>query len=255
MSEPVRIKRILRRERNASSSPVVAETDAGACFIKLRGAAQGTLALAAEIIVAELAQAAGLNVAPHALVILDPDTPSEDKNDELAQLLSFSPGLNLGFHYLEGSRNLRADETDLIDEATAAKIVWLDALTMNPDRTPKNPNILWHQKKPWLIDHGAALGFQYDWTRITEQTARRPYAFDRHLLINRASSITSVGNTMTRETIEAAVAAVPDDFLVPHLGQTPIARRREAYVAVLWKRLKAREVFAQMAATKTGNAP
>lgn len=243
MTEPVRIERILRRERNASSSPVVAETEAGTCFIKLRGAGQGTLALTAEIIVAELAQAAGLNVAPHALVTLDANTPTDDKNDELAQLLSFSHGINLGFHFIEGSRNLRPDETSLIDETTASKIICLDALVMNPDRTKQNPNILWAEKKPWLIDHGAALGFQYDWTRVDEATASRPYPFDRHLLADRASRIgaatAELAQRLTRETIANAVAAVPDDFLTPHLGATPLARRREGYVAVLWKRLKA----------------
>lgn len=251
----MKIKRILSRIRNASSSPVIAETETGTCFVKLRGAAQGSLALAAEIIVAELGEAMGLNLPKRALVTLDKDTPSEDRNDELAQLLTFSQGLNLGFQYLEGARDLRPDETTLIDEATAAKIVWLDALTMNPDRTAKNTNILWHERKPWLIDHGAALGFQYDWTRVDEQTARRTYAFERHLLIGRAKNIAAAGNAITRETIEAAITAVPNDFLAPHLGQTTIARRREAYAAVLWKRLKAREVFAQMTPTKTGNAP
>lgn len=250
----MKITRIRARVRNASSSPVIAETEAGTCFVKLRGAAQGTLALVAEIIVAELGQAIGLTVPEHSFVTLDKHTPSDDQNDELAQLLSFSEGVNLGFQYLEGARDLRPDETHLIDQATAAKIVWLDALTMNPDRTAKNTNILWHQRKPWLIDHGAALGFQYDWTRVDEHTARRPYAFERHLLIARAANIAAVGYGITRETIEAAVAAVPDDFLAPHLGQTPIARRREAYAAVLWKRLKAPELFAQMAPTKTGNA-
>jgi hypothetical protein len=236
----MKIKRILARIRTASSSPVIAETETGTCFVKLRGAAQGTLALVAEIIVAELGEAIGLNVPKRALITLDKDTPSDDHNDELAQLLAFSQGLNLGFQYLEGARDLRPDETDLIDEATAAKIVWLDALTMNPDRTAKNTNILIHQRKPWLIDHGAALSFQYDWTRINEQTARRPYAFDRHLLIDRATHVAAINaDILTREAIDAAVAAVPDDFLIPHLGQTPLARRREAYAAVLWKRLNA----------------
>jgi hypothetical protein len=35
--------------------------------------------------------------------------------------------------------------------------VWLDALVMNVDRTPRNPNLLrWHGAL-WLIDHGAAF--------------------------------------------------------------------------------------------------
>jgi len=237
-----RARRILRRERNASTSPVVVETDAGTCFVKLRGAAQGTLALVAEMIVAELAEAIGLSVPERTLVQLDPATPTDDRNDELAQLLDFSRGVNLGFRFLEGARNLRPDETELIDEETASKILWLDALVMNPDRTAQNTNILWWQRSPWLIDHGAALGFQHDWSRVNEQTAERPYPVERHLLFARATKIDAVAHplaaNLTREVIENAVATVPETFLLPHLGQTALERRRQAYVAVLWRRLK-----------------
>lgn len=249
-----RAKRILRRERNASTSPVIVETEHGTCFVKLRGAAQGTLSLVAEIIVAELAQAIGLSVPPRALVTLDPDTPTDDRNDELAQLLGFSRGLNLGFAFLDKARDLRADELNLIDEETASKIVWLDALAMNPDRTPKNPNLLWSDRKPWLIDHGAALGFQHDWTRVDERTAQRGYPLTRHLLHTRATKLTDLDDTLaarlSRTAIEQAIAAVPDDFLLPHLHGVDLARRRQAYVAVLWKRLKPPRVFAQMSASQ-----
>lgn len=245
-----RAKRILRRERNASTSPVVVETDAGTCFVKLRGTGQGTLALAAEIIVAELAETIGLSVPARMLVTLDPGTPSDDRNDELAQLLDFSRGLNLGFRFLEGARNLRPDETSLIDEETASKIVWLDALVMNPDRTAQNTNILWWQKSPWLIDHGATLGFQHDWSRVNEQTAARPYLLAQHFLHTRATRLRDIEGTLAvrlpREAIDAAIAKVPDDFLNPHLGGTDITRRRQAYAAVLWKRLKPPRAFAQM---------
>lgn len=244
MSAPLkthRAKRILRRERYASSSPVVVETDGGTFFVKLRGAAQGTAALIAEVIVASLAEPLGLSVPARTLVTLDADTPSDDRNDELAQLLSFSHGLNLGFTLLDNARNLRPDETELIDEETASKVVWLDALVSNPDRTAKNTNIMWRQGAPWLIDHGAALGFQYDWSRVDEKTPVRPYAFDRHLLIARATKLRTIWpdlvTRLPREAIERAVAEVPDDFLQPLLGDTPIERRRAAYVAVLWKRL------------------
>ena len=39
------------------------------------------------------------------------------------------------------------------DEATQAKILWLDAYVANVDRSWRNPNLLvWH-KQLWLIDH------------------------------------------------------------------------------------------------------
>lgn len=237
-----RAKRILRRERYASSSPVVVETDGGTFFVKLRGAAQGTAALIAEVVVASLADTLGLATPARVLVTLEPDTPTDDRNDELLQLLSFSHGLNLGFTYLDAARNLRPDETELIDADTASRIVWLDALVSNPDRTAKNTNIMWWQKAPWLIDHGAALGFQYDWSRVDEKTPLRPYAVERHLLNARATTLQTIWPSLVerlpRQAIERAVAEVPDDFLLPLLGDTPIERRRAAYVAMLWKRLK-----------------
>ena len=239
-----RAKRVLRAERKSSSSPVIVDTDGGAYFVKLRGAAQGTLALVAEIIVAEFAEAIGLSVPARALVIIDDDLETNDRNDELLQLIGFSRGLNLGLQYLERARDLRGDEAHLIDEDTASRIVWLDGLVMNPDRATANPNVLaWHGK-PWLIDHGAALGFQHDWSRVEELTAQKPFPhLAQHFLRKRATRVAAM---LPREVIEAAVAVAPDDFLTPHLEGVDVARRRQAYAAILWKRLKPPRAFAHM---------
>jgi hypothetical protein len=47
-------------------------------------------------------------------------------------------------------------------------VLWLDALVMNRDRTPGNPNIVVAQGRSWLVDHGAAPPFHYDWSSVTE---------------------------------------------------------------------------------------
>ena len=70
-------KHILRAERKSSSSPVIVDTDGGVYFVKLRGAAQGTLALVAEIVVAHLAEAIGLSLPSRALIALDENTPAK----------------------------------------------------------------------------------------------------------------------------------------------------------------------------------
>ena len=44
-----------------------------------------------------------------------------------------------------------------VDAKLAAQIVWLDAYTLNVDRTVRNTNLLLWQKELWLIDHGAAV--------------------------------------------------------------------------------------------------
>jgi hypothetical protein len=150
-------------------------------------------------------------------------------------------------HTYQAKRILRADEVHLIDSETATKIVWLDALVMNPDRTSKTPNIIWWQERPWLIDHGAALGFQHDWSRVDEQTALRPFSLASHYLIDRATKLaaldTDLANHLTRKVIDDAVELVPDDFLIPHLADVDLKRRRQAYIAMLWKRLKAPRIL------------
>jgi hypothetical protein len=247
-------RRVLSADKRGSSWPVLAETDDGLRFTKLRGAAQGTGALVAEVIVAGLAESLGMRVPELSLVRFAADVESVDRNDELADLLRASEGVNLGFAYLEGAANLSpASELDRVAPNEAAAILWLDGLVMNPDRTARNPNLLWWRDELWLIDHGAALGFQYALPDVDPGAARRPYALrEPHLLQSRASDLAEWDATfaarLSRGTVERAVGGVPDEFLTPLLtpgssSAEAIERRREAYVDYLWRRLEAPRPF------------
>jgi len=244
----LRAHRVLAAIRTASSCPVVVGTDDGTRFVKLRGAAQGTAALVAEVIVAELAEQLGLRVPARSLVTMDEDTPTDDRNDELADLLRFSHGVNLAFDWLEGARDFRSDETATVPEEEASIVRWLDAFVVNPDRTARNPNLLVWRGQRWLIDHGASLGFQYDWRAIDENSPRRVYAFRQpHLFAARATLVGELDELLaamlTRESLQHAADQVPDEFLLPLLppgaDAEAVRRRRAAYAAYLWKRLAA----------------
>src|SRR4051794_33731128 len=183
-------KRVLAADLRGSSWPVVVDTDHGTRFTKLRGAGQGVLPLVAEIIVASVAEAIGLRVPERCLVELPGAVESLNKRDELRDLLDASVGLNLGFAYLEGARMFTVDDVARVSEDDAAAIVWLDAFVMNPDRTARNPNLMWYRDALWLIDHGAALAFQYSWADVTEAAAGRMFApGDPHLLQSRVANI------------------------------------------------------------------
>jgi hypothetical protein len=244
--ETYHVRRVLSAIRAGNSLPVIVDTPAGKHIVKLRGAAHGTSALVAEIVVAELAETIGLNVPARALVILDEALESDDRNDELAQLLAASHGLNLAFQWLPAAKDLRAIDAGTIDEDAASAIVWLDWLVMNPDRTARNPNILISHGLPWLIDHGSALGFHHRWTAVTEDSPGKPFPLDTHVLRRRATRIAAHDATLTarvtRDALRRSVAVVPDDFLrtmrPQDAGADALARRREAYVSFLWKRLK-----------------
>jgi hypothetical protein len=228
---------------------VVVETDAGARFTKLRGAAQGTGALVAEVIVAALAKSLGLRVPERSLIRFASDVQSDDQNDELADLLRASVGMNLGFAYLDDVRHfVPATDMERVRQTDAETILWLDGLVANLDRTARNPNLLCHGDDLWLIDHGAALSFQYALPDVDAAVARRQYLLrEPHLFQGRAVDLEAVdrelASRLPADVIERAVGEVPDEFLAPLLKAgdvaTPerLAERRAAYVGYLSSRL------------------
>jgi hypothetical protein len=238
-----RARRLLRADRRGSSWPVVLETDAGLFYTKLRGVAQGPTTLIAELIVGALADALGLSVPARILIDLPPELPTDDRNDELADLVQASAGFNLGFQLLPDVRDFRPGELDLVAADLASAIVWLDGLVLNPDRTSRNPNLLWSHGQLWLIDHGACLGFHHDWTGVTEAAPRaRGFPIGDHLLAGRATRLPELDQTLAealdRPVLEAVVQGVPEEFLAATPGPFPVSRRRAAYVGFLRKRLR-----------------
>ena len=88
-----------------------------------------------------------------------------------------SVGTNLGRRLPAGLARLRRRRGPP-DADLAERIIWLDALTANVDRTWSNPNLLvWHGRT-WAIDHGAALYFHHSWP----EQGTRPGALRRPAL-------------------------------------------------------------------------
>ena len=251
-----RALRVVSAQRCGSSRPIVIETEAGYFLTKLRGAAQGTAALVAEMIVGALAEALGLWIPSQALILIDAFLKNDNHEDELLDLLAASRGINLGFQYLERARDLRPTEIETVGQDSACQVLWLDALVMNCDRTLHNPNLMVCQDKLWVIDHGAALPFQYNWSSVTENTPRSlNYAINRHLFWAKTTNLEfwdrDLTTKLSRTVIQNAVAQIPDCFLLPlcHPGASAeqIERRRQAYAAFLWKRLKFPRPFMESA--------
>jgi len=256
----LRISRVLAAPKNGSSRPIVAQTENGKYLVKLRGAAQGAGALVAEIIVSALARTLELPVLLPQLAVLESNTPSDDKEDELADLLTASSGVNLAFPLFETARDAKENDYTKLSPFQRATTLWLDRLVLNPDRTTKNPNMLVHKNNLYLIDHGSSLRFQYDWRSVTEATPRKVgVSVGRHVFEGAAESShwsnwdSTFADCITREVLINAVALVPECFLVPLLPidnsasisvQEAIIRRQAAYVAFLWKRLKTPRLFA-----------
>jgi hypothetical protein len=217
------------------------DTEGGVFYTKLRGAAQAPASLVAEIVVGELADRLSLSVPGRVLIDVPADLQSDDPHQELAQLLRFSVGLNLGFEYLPDATDFHRVDVPRVDSDLASRIVWLDGLVQNPDRTAKNPNLVWSRDQLWLVDHGASLGFHHRWSAVTEESPRmQGWSLSTHVLGSRATRLavtdTALARILDRPVLETAVDAVPAEYLSVPGGD--IRRRRAAYVAFLWKRLK-----------------
>lgn len=245
--------------REGGTLPAVVDTHGGGLFVaKFRGAGQGAKALVAELVVGLLAGAAGLPTPELALIEVLPSFGRSEPDPEIQDLLGASHGVNVGLRYLDGAFNFDATAAgDLVSPELAARIVWLDAWTTNPDRTARNPNLLVWDRRPWLIDHGAALYAQHNWPSVDEARTRTAFPLIRdHVLLAASGDLEAadaeLSARMTDEVIAAVLARVPDDLLADPLIAADFsspAAARERFAEYLSTRLRAPRAWVAEAIT------
>jgi hypothetical protein len=238
--------------REGGSLPGLVEADDdGLYVVKFRGAGQGLRALVAEVIVGELARRLGLLVPDLVTVEIDPVLGAAEPDPEIQDLITASAGANLGVDFLPGALPYTPAGPWVPDERLAADIVWLDALTTNVDRTPRNPNLLiWHDRL-WLIDHGAALYLHHGGLDPVAH-ADKPFPLIKdHVLLPHAGSILEAHDRLASivdpaRHIEQAVALVPGAWL------TTTGDTAETYVEYLNRRLDSARFAAEAERARVG---
>ncbi|MES4890897.1 HipA family kinase [Streptomyces sp. NPDC096012] len=248
MLREVTATRYVEPLRSGGSVPGVVEADdLGTYVVKFTGSAQGHKALVAEVIVGELARALGLRFPELVLVHFDPVVAAEEPHQEVRDLHTASAGLNLGMDYLPGARDLTPDIAKVfpVDPLEAGRIVWLDALTVNVDRTVHSSNLMvWPTlgtvpPRLWLIDHGAALVFHHRWDTTTPG---KRYDFRHHALGQYGPDVraadTELAPRVTEELLRGILAGVPDAWLAEDAAFATPDDVRDAYVAHLLARVR-----------------
>jgi hypothetical protein len=225
--------------REGGSLPGLVEADdLGMYVLKFRGAGQGLKALTAEVIVGELARRLGFRVPELVLVDLDPELSRAEPDEEIQDLLRASAGRNLGVDYLPGSFDFNPRVQDPGSDL-AARLLWLDTLVLNVDRSWRNPNmLLWH-RQTWLIDHGAALIFHHRWQPGWQPAASYRYDAADHVMMPVAGSVAEADAALrprvTPDLVREVLTLVPDEWLDPSMGSPDLAR--DAYAAYFAARL------------------
>ncbi|HEY9505331.1 MAG TPA: HipA family kinase [Gemmatimonadales bacterium] len=237
--------------REGGSLPAVVDTEDGLYVVKFRGAGQGPKALVAELIVGLIAERLGLSVPQLALVHLPSPFGRSEPDPEIQDLLRRSHGVNVGLRYLDGAFNFDPTAAaPVIAPELAARVVWLDALVTNPDRTHRNPNLLVWDRRPWLIDHGAALYVHHHWANATAEKTRGPFPLiANHVLLGWSDDLEAVdapaAAALDSRALEEILGAVPDELLAaPELAAegTPAEHRRR-YSEYLGERLRSPRQF------------
>ncbi|WP_447040995.1 HipA family kinase [Streptomyces sp. DSM 118878] len=250
MLKEVTATRYVEPLHTGGSVPGVVEADdLGTYVVKFTGSAQGRKALVAEIIVGELARRLGLRFPELVLVHFDPAVGAHEPHQEVRDLLRASAGLNLGMDLLPGARDFTPEAID-VDPLEAGKVVWLDALTANVDRTVHSSNLMvWPTfgvlpPKLWLIDHGAALVFHHRWGASAPD---KVYDFRHHALggygPDMAAADAELAPLVTESLLREVTGLVPDAWLDDEPGFGSPEAVREAYVEFLLARARSSAVW------------
>lgn len=247
----VNVTQYMKPLREGGSLPAIVQADDDFLYVlKFRGAGQGKKALIAELIGGLLAQAMGLKVPELVFMNLDDSFSKSEPDEEIQDLLKFSVGLNIGLHFLSGA--ITYDPlVSIADPLSASKVVLLDSMLTNIDRTAKNTNLLNWNKELWLIDHGASLYFHHNWDNWQSHLPRTFPNIKDHVLLERADNLTEakkeIQNLISVDTIKNIISLIPDDWLTEESNPLSITEMRAAYVEFLSSKLSRIDLLAKEA--------
>jgi hypothetical protein len=227
--------------REGGSLPAIVKADDGFLYVlKFRGAGQGKKALIAEFIGGELARAIGLNVPELVFMNLDDSFSKTEPDEEIQDLLKFSVGLNLGLHFLSSA--ITFDPlVSKVDSFMASKVVLLDSIISNIDRTAKNTNLLHWNNELWIIDNGASFYFHHDWKNWKNHLTRTFPLIKDHVLLQRANNLAEaadeIRDLISEDKIAEIVSNIPEDWLLSESDAMSPKDMRAAYIKFVNTRL------------------
>ncbi len=230
----VNVVQYIQPLREGGSLPAIVKGDDGFLYVlKFRGAGQGKNALISEFIGGELAHVLGLNVPEIVLMNLDDSFSKTEPDEEIQDLLKFSVGLNLGLHFLSSAITFDPIVTTINSEI-ASKVVLLDSIISNIDRTVKNTNLLQWNNELWIIDNGASFYFHHNWPTWKDHLTRTFPLVKNHVLLPQAHNLEEaakeIKKLMTPDVINNIILKIPEDWLLSNSDTLSPTEKRDAYI-------------------------
>jgi hypothetical protein len=237
--------------REGGSLPAIVKADDGFLYVlKFRGAGQGKKALVAEFIGGELARAMDLKVPELVFMNLDDSFSKTEPDEEIQDLLKFSVGLNLGLHFLSSAITYDPLVSE-VDPWVASKVVILDSLISNIDRTAKNTNLLKWNKELWVIDNGASFYFHHNWAKWKSHLTRTfPFIKDQ-VLLPKANKLkeaaVEIQQLLSQDKIIDIISKIPEDWLLSESDSLTPSEMRAAYIEFINAKLSMIDVLVKEA--------
>ncbi len=247
----VNVVQYIKPLREGGSLPAIVKADDGFLYVlKFRGAGQGEKALIAEFIGGELARSIGLKVPELVFMNLDDSFSKTEPDEEIQDLLKFSVGLNLGLHFLSSAITFDPLASK-VDSVTASKVVLLDSIISNIDRTAKNTNLLKWNEELWIIDNGASFYFHHNWETWESHLTRTFPLIKDHVLLAKATDLQQAAITikglLDEKRVIDIVSYIPVDWLTNETDTMSPQEIRAAYVRFIMIRLAKIDVLVKEA--------
>jgi hypothetical protein len=231
----VDVVQYLKPLREGGSLPAIVQADDDSLYVlKFRGAGQSI----------------GLKMPEIVFMNLDDSFSKTEPDEEIQDLLKFSVGLNLGLQFLSGA--ITYDPlVSIADSLSASKVVLLDSIITNIDRTAKNTNLLNWNKELWLIDHGASLYFHHNWNNWKTHLVRTFPNIKDHVLLERANHLAEASKEIQllidKDKITEIVSLIPEDWLIEASNSLTTSEMRAAYIEFLSSKLDKIDLLAKEA--------
>ena len=122
----------------------------------------------------------------------------------------------------------------MVDALIASKVVLLDSIMSNIDRTAKNTNLLHWNNELWVIDNGASFYFHHNWETWKNHLTRTFPLIKDHVLLEFATELKEaalvIKRSLNTDKIVEIIGLIPEEWLLDEADNMSPTEIKAAYI-------------------------
>lgn len=217
MNNPIKAAAIKEIIRSGSSLPVIVCDGSGTEYIvKLKGAGHGIITNITEYISTSIGYNIDLPVLKPYLIDIGKDSEIQIKNDEFAEVIKKSYGLNICHLYYRHAVPIEKSGK-IPDKPASDRIFLFDLFLLNVDRRKNNSDVISTADKIYATDFGSSFLIRsltdgvnyYNDESILKQIKRSPFYNDNAA----ADAVSEMFHKLKQVNILSVISEMPDEWL------------------------------------------